>query len=195
MRSNRCRATAAVGTLAALLVGCSGEASDWGYPIPKEFCGVETTQSTLKPLMPYGDAVEEFIRADVGVGPDVGKRCYLYIDREQYGNAKHVSIRQARETEKTDAVVEADRGLHYRNLDSVNLGGPVISAATGDEGALVVMRCKSPNAASAKYPYLVTEVTFGKWADKPKDPTARRDHLQAFLRDYIPATEAARCTQ
>ncbi|MFM9370161.1 hypothetical protein [Streptomyces sp. Da 82-17] len=192
---NRYSTLAAVGALTAVLAGCSSEASDWGYPIPKKFCGVETEESSLKPLMPYGDTVEEYVRTEVGQTPDVGKRCYLYVDREEEGNGKYFSIFQDRAEKKVDAVPEAKHLLHYRNLRPVELGGPVTSAATGDEGALVVMRCESPKAASAKYPYLVTEVRLGKWALNPKDPTARRAQLQAFLRDYIPATAAARCRQ
>ncbi|MDI3422713.1 hypothetical protein [Streptomyces luteolus] len=179
----------------ALIVGCSGDDSAQNYPIPKKICGVEAKESAVKPLLPPGGTLEEQSRAEVGETRDVGEQCHVYVDREEYGNAKYLSISQDREAEKSDAVVEADRGLHYRNLDSLQLGGPVTSAATGDEGALVVMRCESTEAASSKYPYLVTEVGLGKWALNPEDPTARRAHLQAFLRDYIPATAAAKCKQ
>ncbi|MFM9371538.1 hypothetical protein [Streptomyces sp. Da 82-17] len=193
MKTRHCT-TAAVSALAALLVGCSGKAEGWNYAIPKKICGVNMQESVVKPLLPPGDTLDEQIRAAIGEDQDVSERCLLKVDKGKSGDGKYLWINLDRETQKVDAVAEAHR-LRYGNSESVHLAGSVTSAAVGDTGALVAMRCKPKTAKSAPYAYLMAEVRMGDYADKPKDPEARHDHLQAFLRDYIPATEAARCKQ
>ncbi|NML53030.1 hypothetical protein HHL19_09325 [Streptomyces sp. R302] len=184
---------AAAGALTALLSGCADENPDWNYSIPQRICGIETGESTVKPLLPKGDSLEEKIRAAVGEEQDASERCLLYVDREQHGNGRNLSIYKDREIEKIDAHQEAEHLLKFTNIQRVELGEHVTSAAIGDEGALVVMACTPKTSKGEPYKYLVTQVRFGKDADKPENLPVRHQQLKEFLRAYIPATFVDRC--
>ncbi|MFI8369116.1 hypothetical protein [Streptomyces sp. NPDC085466] len=183
----------AAGALTAFLSGCADQNPDWNYSIPQRICGIETGESTVKPLLPKGDSLDEKIRAAAGEDQDVSERCYLYVDRELHGNGRNLSIRKDREIEKIDAYQEAKHLLKFTNLQRVELGEHVTSAAIGDEGALVAMTCTPKIPAGEPYKYLVTQVRFGKDADKPESLPVRHQQIEDFLRAYIPATFADRC--
>ncbi|MFD0315452.1 hypothetical protein [Streptomyces flavalbus] len=190
MKGKLIGSVAVFSALLLLGLGCSRGGQERNYTIPAEVCDVPVAESAVEPLLPGGDSLTE--KRPYSQDEGVEDFCALKVGK---GYALTVSL--DRDTgDGVDAMLASD---DYSNLKRASFSGSVLSAGVGEDGAIVWLDCRPKSTQpqtgplGGAYESLVMELRVGKKGAEVKNPDEQRQHIEDFVRAYLPGVEKTWC--